>query len=119
MEKGECEARREREVLCKPHELVLCSFCAGTSSFGMSGVIAHAILAQDLGRTLIDKPKQADLPWRKQRCWAAPAVSMLLTSAAAPAAMLEQLVAFSCRLDSAHLSYLSDHRCIPTTLSYT
>ncbi len=83
----------------------------------MSGVNAHAILAKDLGRTPIGGPYQADLPWRKQRCWAAPAVSVLLTSVAASAALGEHLVAFSCRLKSAHLSYMSDHRYILASLS--
>ena len=116
MMKIQGETQRGRKAFCGPFERDSGLSCPGTSSFGMSGVNAHAILAQDPGRTPADGRKQADAPWRKRRCWAAPAVSMLLTSAAAPAALFEHLVAFHCNLDSVHLHYLSDHRCIPTTL---
>lgn len=104
---------------CCPSRLTLCLCTAhtGTSSFGMSGVNAHAILAQDLERASVDGPKQTILPWRKQRCWAAPVVSMLLTSAAALSAFPQHTVSFSCRLDPAHLSYLLDHRSVPTKFS--
>ena len=93
--------------------LIYAFSCAGASSFGMSGVNAHALLACDLERSSKDGPKQAQLPWHKQRCWAAPAACTLLTSAIASAVLSEHIMSFSCRLGSAHLSYLWDHRLAP------
>ena len=77
----------------------------------MSGVNAHAILCNGLG-VRSEAPDQAALPWRKQRCWAVPAVCMLLTSADVSGSQMEveRLVCFACRLDGAQLSYLWDHR---------
>ncbi len=77
----------------------------------MSGVNAHAILCEG-PRVGSEAPDQAALAWRKQRCWATPAVCLLLTSANFPKSQMqmERLVCFTCRLDCAQLSYLQDHR---------
>ena len=83
---------------------------AGTSSFGMSGVNAHAILSRQEATLGLKPPKQAALPWRMQRCWATPVVSLLLTSAEACRTPTQHLASFACRLDSAWLAYLYDHR---------
>lgn len=83
---------------------------AGTSSFGMSGVNAHAILSREEATFGLEVPKHAALPWRVQRCWATPVAGLLLTSAEASGKPAQHHVSFACRLDSAWLAYLCDHR---------
>ncbi|BDA51455.1 probable oleandomycin polyketide synthase, modules 5 and 6 [Coccomyxa sp. Obi] len=84
--------------------------CIGTSSFGLSGVNCHTLLVKPDQAAMAEAPKQA-LPWRAARCWAAPRVSMLLTSALTSAlASAQHAVVFACNLSAPHLAFLQDHR---------
>lgn len=77
---------------------------AGTSSFGMSGVNAHAVLCS---AELQHAPEeQLGLPWQRLRHWFAPAQHALLSTCA----KLGGTVAMVARLSTASLAYLQDHQ---------
>lgn len=88
-------------------------FCiAGTSSFGLSGVNCHAILARPASEQKPPRwqPNEAQ-QWRRLRCWAAPRVDLLLSFALPGFEPKQRAVMFVCLLHSAQLAYLQDHRC--------
>ena len=87
---------------------------AGTSSFGMSGVNAHALLeAHPVALNCGAQP--AGLSWRRQRTWPAPPRSALLASCTPSITPDRAPVAFVADLGSAALSYLHGHQvtCVP------
>ncbi|CAL8465609.1 g5145 [Coccomyxa elongata] len=84
---------------------------AGTSSFGMSGVNAHALFsAPDLapGDSSDESSKSPALTWRAERHWVAPAVQRLLRSFSWGAG--GGTCSFSVDLSAPHLTYLLDHQ---------
>ncbi|CAL8465605.1 g5141 [Coccomyxa elongata] len=86
--------------------------CIGTSSFGLSGVNCHTLLAAPDQAVMAGASRQA-LPWRPARCWAGPRVSALLTSAMASllsSPQQQHAMVFACNLSAPHLAFLQDHR---------
>lgn len=81
---------------------------AGTSSFGMSGVNAHALLEAPSEQSQADA---ADgLAWRRERTWPAPP-RMALLAACAPSTMAgSATVTIVADLVSPRLAYLHDHQ---------
>eukprot|EP00887_Chlorella_sp_A99_P003341 scaffold26.g3341.t1 len=78
---------------------------AGTSSFGMSGVNAHAVLsAATDGRQRPGGARAAKQLYQQQRAWPVPQAHPLL--AAAAAAPRKSQVLFACQLDRPALAYL-------------
>ena len=57
--------------------VIMVSFAAGTSSFGMSGVNAHLLLARP-GGSASCAMEAAALPWKRQRFWAGPLLHCLV-----------------------------------------
>lgn len=81
---------------------------AGTSSFGMSGVNAHALLACPSVACSQEVPVAAALLWEKQRFWPVPPQHRLLLQLSGAAATHEYRFAASVS-SSAALGYLWDH----------
>lgn len=77
---------------------------AGTSSFGMSGVNAHAALCS--AETGHSTGECTNLPWQRLRHWFAPAQHALLSACA----KLGGTIAMVARLGSVSLAYLQDHQ---------
>ena len=78
----------------------------GTSSFGMSGINAHALLRVEHLSVKVHEPPCA---WRRTLCWPAPMVSPLLKrcmSKDRPASQLQFLVA----LTGPSQAFMQDHR---------
>lgn len=85
---------------------------AGTSSFGMSGVNAHLLLAAEGEAAHMDAPLGVVLPWQRQRHWPAPAPHPLLLNFSASLGGgkgTAPQVAFSGSLGLARLALLQDH----------
>ena len=84
----------------------------GTSSFGMSGVNAHALLASC---PVIDSHHSAQqLMWQQRRHAILPAPHILLESVSwLPVA---QVATFACRMQSAHLNSLWSHGSLPSAV---
>ena len=80
---------------------------AGTSSFGMSGVNAHALLG---ARPMNSEPQPVRLSWRRERTWPAPPRLALLAACTPSMTADRASVAFAADLGSAALSYLHDHQ---------
>ena len=77
---------------------------AGTSSFGMSGVNAHAVLCS---AELQHIPEERScLPWQRLRHWFAPAQHALLSTCA----KYGGTVTMRAGLTNATLAYLRDHQ---------
>ena len=79
---------------------------AGTSSFGLSGINCHSVLAKN-STDLPDKQGHAVLPWLHMRCWAVPQCNLLL---AAATVSQPGTAAFACDLGAAHMAFLHDHQ---------
>ena len=77
---------------------------AGTSSFGMSGVNAHAVLSPAEPPHTADR--QPSLLWHRLRHWFAPAQHAMLVRCTAARGK----IAMSTRLGSASMAYLHDHQ---------
>ena len=88
---------------------------AGCSSFGMSGINAHAILLPS-DRTAGEQ-SQTQIAWRRVRCWPKPQAFALLLSVTA----INGGAHFACGLQSARLAYLFGHkvRFCPFSLNFT
>lgn len=90
--------------------LMLVFLCAGTSSFGMSGVNAHLLLTAQ-SRSAPTLQRSMPLPWQRQRFWPAPLLSAML-AAHLPSSVAEdhvtQLVAQPGSRQG--LAFLWDHR---------
>jgi hypothetical protein len=105
---------------------------AGTSSFGMSGVNAHAVLClppQAAGAMIATAAASVRLLWQQQYHWPAPAPHPLLHSAAvAPlgggsGTLDDKAVRYSFRLAAARCAFLLDHSVsgrplLPATASF-
>lgn len=84
------------------------SWAAGTSSFGMSGVNAHALLAAP-HRSRVSSDAQLSA-WRRKRCWPAPATSPLLLRSIGTQQGATGWLHFSLHPAIPSLAYLQDHR---------
>ena len=84
---------------------------SGTSSFGMTGVNAHMLLAlpSQPGPVVLGPEAAASLPWQRQRHWPLPAPHPLLTFAAISSQQAGPAVTFSARLSTPAAVYLRDH----------
>lgn len=85
---------------------------AGTSSFGMSGINAHAILRS---RGTVEEGIKSCLPWRRHRCWPRPQAHALLLSVT----VTRGIACFACNLKTPRLAYLAEfqvesHSTLPT-----
>lgn len=84
---------------------------AGTSSFGMSGVNAHLVLARHADPVSANRPLPGRQPllWHHLRCWPAPPRHVMLhcTSCSLPAAV------YAVALGAPALHYLWDHQVLP------
>ena len=76
---------------------------AATSSFGMSGVNAHAVLSPAEPQHTVHS--QPSLLWQRMRHWFAPAQHVMLAQCTVAAGKL----AMTARLGSASMAYLRDH----------
>eukprot|EP00887_Chlorella_sp_A99_P003362 scaffold26.g3362.t1 len=83
------------------------SMLAGTSSFGMSGVNAHAVLSTGAGVPPPGSSQQGKELYQRQRAWPVPQAHPLL--AAATAVPRQSQALFACRLDGPARAYLWDH----------
>lgn len=82
----------------------IASKAAGTSSFGMSGINAHAVLAPIQAPGVEEKGVEA--AWRRTRCWPRPVAAAVLTSVTS----LQSAAHFVCDLHAARLAYLQDYQ---------
>eukprot|EP00884_Botryococcus_braunii_P010934 jgi/Botrbrau1/19842/Bobra.0124s0078.1 len=91
---------------------------AGTSSFGMSGVNAHLIVApsHDSPQTLQPTRPTPGLIWRKAYTWPAPSSHLLLTQVAGKPDGSENSVTLMGPLNRAALAYLWDHQVLDRAL---
>ena len=87
---------------------------AGTSSFGMSGINAHAIFSAPVAAlgtaesSLFTAESPSGLVWQRARHWPAPAAHRLLRSFAREAT--GGTCVFSTDLSAPNLAYLHDHQ---------
>ena len=86
---------------------------AGTSSFGMSGVNAHAIFSVPAA-ALVTAESPRGLIWQSARHWVAPAAHQLLRSFARDAT--GGTCVFASDLTAPNLAYLLDHQVLLLTL---
>ncbi len=96
-----CARSIDAHLLTTPHHPF---HSAGTSSFGMSGVNAHALFVAPA--TLVG-PSAPAPPLRRARHWALPRPHQLLGGARSGAG---GRTTFSCRLCRSELSYLWQHQ---------
>lgn len=83
---------------------------AGTSSFGMSGVNAHALLE---AASAAEQPSDAETPaLHRQRHWALVPALYLAQSAAVGSSTRHSLCSFAASLARPELAYLWDHQVI-------
>ena len=95
------------------------SMLTGTSSFGMSGVNAHAIFAS--AAAVVEKASKSPirLAWKLQRMFTMPPAHALMKTTLLPRNTIGSGVAhFSCDLSDASLTYLWEHQinsreCLP------
>ena len=109
-------ARLEARVPLQPGSGLLSFSCeprsanalAGTSSFGLSGVNAHAIFAAPESASPTSQLQPSF--YTRQRFWCIPSARLLLSGAQTHGS---GMLMFSCDLRSQALSYLWDHQVCP------
>jgi hypothetical protein len=94
--------------------LVCISAHAGTSSFGMSGVNAHAIFAPGKASHAAQSPLAPAWQHQRQRYWAIPEPHHLLGPLKSSASGKAPGCAFALDLCKPELAYLGDHMVTPS-----
>ena len=99
------EAHHTRRCSCQ-HCVAHARTASGTSSFGMSGINAHALLATPSDAHLVDGPHSV---WQRTRCSPAPSAHPLLERLAGSAHNCS-MTSFGVNVAAAGLAFLADHR---------
>ena len=96
------------------HKCGVHTACAGTSSFGMSGVNAHAIFVPAKASQAAHSPLVPAWQHHRQRYWAIPEPHRLLGPLKSSAGGTAPGCAFALDLCKAELAYLGDHMVLPS-----